>query len=92
MNQTIKGTIIFIGEVESFTGKNFKKRSCIIRPEGNPIAFQIDFAQDFVSLLDNFNIGEKVIVSAILESRKWVNPQGITKYFLSLTGWEIQLV
>lgn len=41
-------------------------------------------------MLDNYAVGQEVTVSFNLKGRKWVNPQGATKYFNSLQAWRMQ--
>ena len=71
---------------------SFKKRSFIVEYAENPqypeyISFEL--IQDRCSLLDGFQAGQEVEVSCNLKGRKWVNPEGETKYFNSLQAWRI---
>ena len=71
---------------------SFKKRSFIVEYAENPqypeyISFEL--IQDRCSLLDGFQAGQEVEVSFNLKGRKWVNPEGETKYFNSLQAWRI---
>jgi hypothetical protein len=72
----------------------FRKRSFIIEYTENPqypeyISFEL--IQDKCELLDSFQVGQEVEVSFNLKGRKWVNPEGETKYFNSLQAWRIEV-
>ena len=45
--------------------------------------------QDKTELLDKFQVGKGVKIGINLRGREWVNPQGETKYFNSIQGWNI---
>ena len=50
----------------------------------------IEFVQDKTELINAYNVGDKVKVSINVGGREWVNPQGETKYFNSITGWRVE--
>jgi len=88
----VQGKIKVIGEVQTF-GTDFTKRQLVVTTdEQYPQTISIDFVKDKCSLLDNYSIGQDVKVSINLGGREWVNPQGETKYFNSITGWRIEKV
>ena len=71
----------------------FRKRSFVLEYTENPqypeyITFEL--IQDKCDLLDNFKSGQEVEVSFNLKGRKWLNPEGETKYFNSLQAWRIE--
>jgi Domain of unknown function (DUF3127) len=73
----------------------FKKRVFILEHAENPqypeyISFEL--IQDRCDLLDSFQPGQDIEVSFNLKGRKWVNPEGATKYFNTLQAWRIESV
>ena len=86
----IKGTVKAITELEK--KGNFKKRSVIVETEGDYAQIlECEFVNAKEELLDVVNVGEKVEVSVNLRGREWVNPEGVSKYFMSLGGWKIEV-
>mmetsp|Transcript_8011 Transcript_8011/g.18582 ORF Transcript_8011/g.18582 Transcript_8011/m.18582 type:complete len:122 (+) Transcript_8011:1758-2123(+) len=88
------GKILEIQETQQVSD-TFKKRVFVLEYVENPqypeyISFEL--IQDRCDLLDNFQTGQEVEVSFNLKGRKWVNPEGITKYFNSLQAWRIEAV
>jgi hypothetical protein len=74
---------------------SFKKRVFVLEHNENPqypeyISFEL--VQDRCSLLDHFQPGQDVEVSFNLRGRKWVSPEGATKYFNTLQAWRIEAV
>ena len=86
----ISGKIKVINDTKTYGESGFRKRELVITTEGEyPQSIMIEFVQDNVGLLDPFKIGQNVKVSFNLRGREWVNPEGETKYFNSITGWKI---
>ncbi|MFT3883995.1 MAG: DUF3127 domain-containing protein [Flavobacteriales bacterium] len=52
----------------------------------------VEFTQDRTGLLDPFQPGEEVTVTAFVNGREWTGRDGVTKYFLSLSGNRIERV
>jgi hypothetical protein len=91
MNITIDGTLEAINETEIITGKEFQKRSCVLKThEQYPQELLIEFIQDDVEKLDGFSVGQTVTMSVNLKGRKWISPEDGAKYFTSLQGWKIE--
>lgn len=86
----VQGTIKVIGETQTFGDKGFRKRELVITTdEQYPQSILIEFVQDKTELLDKFQVGKGVKIGVNLRGREWVNPQGETKYFNSIQGWNI---
>ena len=84
------GTIKVIGETATFGTSGFKKREVVIETdEQYKQSILIEFVQDKTELLDKFQVGKGVKIGVNLRGREWVNPQGETKYFNSIQGWNI---
>ena len=87
----VTGKLLEIKETQQVSD-SFKKRSFVLEYAENPqypeyVSFE--FIQDKCSLLDNFQVGQEVEVSFNLKGRKWINPEGETRYFNSLQAWRI---
>lgn len=89
----ITGTIKKIGETQTFGQNGFRKREIVITTnEQYPQTLMVEFTQDRAELLNNYTPGQQVSISINLRGREWVNPQGETKYFNSLNGWNISVL
>jgi len=87
----LTGVIKVIGETQTFGNNGFKKRELVITTtEEYPQMIPIEFVKDKEELLDLFSVGQKVKVGINLGGREWVNPEGVSKYFLSVKGWKIE--
>jgi hypothetical protein len=62
----------------------------ITTEEQYPQHIMIEFVQDKTDLLNTYQVGMNVKVGINVGGREWVNPQGETKYFNSITGWRIE--
>ena len=86
----VQGTIKAIGETATIWSKRFRKRELVITTdEQYPQSILVEFVQDKCDLLDKFEVGKNVKIGINLRGREWVNPQGETKYFNSIQGWNI---
>lgn len=88
----VTGKLLEIKETQQVS-ETFKKRSFVLEYAENPqypeyVSFEL--IQDRCSLLDSFQPGQEVEVSFNLKGRKWINPEGETKYFNSLQAWRIE--
>jgi hypothetical protein len=87
----VVGKIKVIG-AELQVSATFKKRELVVvTDEQYPQSILIEFAQDKCSILDKYSVGQDVTVGINLRGREWVNPQGETKYFNQIQGWNIKL-
>lgn len=88
---SITGTIRQIGKVQDVSA-SFRKRELIITEPSGQRSQQIpvEFTQDRCSMLDGFNTGEEVTVTAFVNGREWTGRDGVTKFFLSLGGNRIE--
>ena len=87
----VQGKIKLIGETQTF-GSGFTKRQLVIETSEDqyPQVISIDFVKDKCDILDKYQVGQSVDVSVNLGGREWINPEGVAKYFNSLTGWRIE--
>ena len=87
----VQGKVKMIGETQSFGSNGFRKREIVVTTEEQyPQHIMVEFVQDKVDLLNNFQVGQPVKISLNLRGREWVDPQGVTKYFNSIQGWKIE--
>jgi len=88
----ITGTILFIGETESVGANGFRKRIIGVEEvEGQyPQKLGFEFTQDKTSLLDKFNIGDKVKIHYNLRGNMYQKDFEDPKFFNSLQGWKIE--
>ena len=86
----LQGKVKVIGN-EQQVSATFKKRELVIVTDSQyPENILIEFAQDKTDLLNGLSIGQEVKVSINIRGREWVNPQGETKYFNSISGWKVE--
>lgn len=86
----ITGSIKLINPAQEITA-TFKKRELVITTEEQyPQHIMVEFIQDKTSLLDSYNVGDKVTVSINLRGREWTSPKGEVKYFNTIQGWRIE--
>ncbi|WP_298519542.1 DUF3127 domain-containing protein [uncultured Kordia sp.] len=87
----VQGKVKMIGQTQTFGNNGFRKREIVVTTEEQyPQHIMVEFVQDKVDLLNNFQVGQPVKISINLRGREWVNPQGETKYFNSIQGWRIE--
>ena len=87
----IQGKIKLIGQTKTYGSNGFQKRELVITTEEKyPQHILVEFTQDNCGLLDSFQPGQYATVAINLRGREWVNPQGETKYFNSIQGWQIK--
>ena len=88
----ITGKLLEVKDTQQISD-TFKKREFIVEYAENPnypeyLAFEL--IQDRCTLIDAVKVGQEIEVNFNLRGRKWVNPEGVTKYFISLQAWRIE--
>jgi hypothetical protein len=86
----VLGKIKVLGNTIQVSEKFSKRELVVTTNEQYPQHILIEFAQDKVSLLDNYKINDEVKVSINLRGREWVNKEGESKWFNSIQGWRIE--
>jgi hypothetical protein len=86
----VLGKIKVLGNTIQVSEKFSKRELVVTTNEQYPQHILIEFAQDKVSLLDNYKINDEVKVSINLRGREWVNKEGESKWFNSIQGWKIE--
>lgn len=88
---TITGTIKLVGKTQQVSDKFSKRELVVTEPSGaRPQHIPIEFTQDRTGMLDGFNAGDEVTVTCYVNGREWTGRDGVTKYFLSLSGNRIE--
>jgi hypothetical protein len=88
---TITGTVKVVGKTQQVSDKFSKRELVITEPSGQrPQHIPVEFTQDRTNLLDGFNPGDEVTVTCYVNGREWTGRDGVTKYFLSLSGNRIE--
>lgn len=86
----VKGKIKFIGSTQQVSDKFSKREIVVSTDEQYPQHISIEFNQDKCAILDKYSVGDDIEVGINLRGREWTNPQGETKYFNSIQGWNIK--
>lgn len=88
----ISGRIKKIFDEQTF-GSGFRKKEIVVTTqEQYPQDILVEFTQDKIELLQPLSIGDEIKVSINLRGREWINPEGIAKYFNSISGWRVEKV
>ena len=86
----VTGKIKMIDQTKEVGSAGFKKRDVVVTSDEQfPQHILIQFVQDKCDLLDNYKVGESVVIGINLRGREWTNPQGETVYFNTIQGWKI---
>ena len=86
----ITGKIKKIDETKTVGASGFKIREMVVTTdEQYPQHILVQFAQDKCVLLNNYKVGESVVIGINLRGREWTNPQGEAVYFNTIQGWKI---
>lgn len=56
-----------------------------------PQYIKFELVNDKCNLIDNFKVGQDIIVNFNITGREWTNPAGEKVYFNSLRAWKINL-
>lgn len=100
MTQTITGKIKHISAVKIISGR-LKKQEFVVDYIDNSIIQPIVITitdiggvnghYEKIKMLNNFKVGDEVVVDFNILGREWNGPQG-TKYFNSFDAWRVKLV
>jgi hypothetical protein len=70
---------------------NFMKREFVVKSDEQfPQLILLELQHDNVFQLDNFAVGNNVIVSINIRGRMWTSPLGEDKFFNTLVAWKIE--
>jgi|694.fasta_scaffold42201_8 hypothetical protein len=85
MTVEIKGEIKLIGELQTFDSGFTKQQLVVTEPGQYPNDIPIDFLKDKTDFLQNFNVGDNVIVNANIRGSEYSG-----KHYVNLTAWTIK--
>ncbi len=89
---TISGKLVEIYDAKQLTDK-FKKREFVVEYSENalyPQFIKFELTQNNCDLLEGYSKGNFIEVHFDLRGKPWVNKQGETTYFTSLSVWKIK--
>lgn len=76
-------------EIQTYPSGFQKREMVLLTQEQYPQPISIELLGDKIDILDQYSEGEEVKVKINIKGREWVNPQGETKYFNTITAWQI---
>lgn len=85
MKAEITGQIKIIGELQTFASGFNKSQLVVTSDEQYPSDIPIDFLKDKSDYLQNFKVGDKVVVSVNIKGSEYNG-----KYYVGLNAWKIQ--
>lgn len=94
----IQGEIHSIGDTNTFGNNGFTKREFVIKLTGPgensayPNHIALELIKDNCALMDNYNLGDEIIVHFNLSGRLWAGNGKGEKCFNSLQAWRVQPV
>ena len=86
----IQGRILKLGATQAVSATFQKREVVIITEEQYPQYIPFDFVQGNCAQLDAFQENQMVRISFTVRGREWTNPQGETKYIVTLQGFRIE--
>ena len=87
----LQGKVHHLGEEQQVTATYNKRELVIKTDEQYPQFILIEFGQGKCNeYLDKLKSNDEVKVSINIRGREWINPQGETKYFNSISGWKVE--
>lgn len=86
-------TGLLIEKGDSVRIKEFTKRSFVLlyNDRGHVEYISFELHQDLCDLVDKFNLRDFIQVEFNLKGRKWIDGEGVEKYFNTLQAWKIDL-
>ena len=89
----LQGKVHHLGEEQQVTASYNKRELVIKTDEQYPQFILIEFGQGKCNeYLDKLKSNDEVKVSINIRGREWINPQGETKYFNSISGWKVEIL
>ncbi len=87
----IVGKIYEISEEQQVT-ESFRKREFVLEHTEKSLYteyIKFELTNDRCDLLNDFKVGDEVEVGFNIRGRKWTDPEGKVKYFVSLQAWKM---
>lgn len=92
----VQGVIHSIGDTQSFGQNGFTKREFVIKVTGEgenptyPNYLALELLKDKCDLMDQYQLGQEIIVHFNLSGRLWAAQGKPEKCFTSLQAWRIE--
>ena len=87
----ITGEVVHVDEVKEYGANAFRKHVVVVKTGddkwANPIP--VEFTKEAIDKSTQLKTGQKVVVDARLNGREWKGQDGVTKWFVSVNGYEI---
>ena len=87
----ITGEVVFVDEVKEYGANAFRKHVVVVKTGddkwANPIP--VEFTKEAIEKSTQLKTGQRVVIEARLNGREWKGQDGITKWFVSVNGYEI---
>jgi hypothetical protein len=87
----ITGEVVFVDEVKEYGENAFRKHVVVVKTGddkwANPIP--VEFTKEAIEKSTQLKTGQRVVVDARLNGREWKGRDGVTKWFVSVNGYEI---
>ena len=92
MNEVkIAGKVVHVDEVKEYGANAFRKHVVVVKTGddkwANPIP--VEFTKDAIEKSTQLKTGQNVVIDARLNGREWTGQDGVTKWFVSVNGYEI---
>ncbi len=71
--------------------EDFRRRTFVLEmnDRGHIELISFELFQNHCSLIDTFKIGDHVTVDFDVKGRKWIDGEGVDKYFNTLRAWKL---
>ena len=86
-----KGIIIKLGDEEQKSAKLTVRQVVIQTMAHYPQFLVLEAVNDKCSLLNGLRVGNIITAYFDIRGKEWKAPEGITKYFMSLSLWKIKV-
>lgn len=89
----VNGTIVHIANVQVISDK-FSKQEFVVETTDDtyPQKILLQCVNDKLEKLESVKVGDQVEASINLRGREWVSPEGVVKYFNTISCWNLVLV
>lgn len=85
----LKGKIEVLNQTQEIS-TSFRKRDVVVKTnEQYPQYITVQFVQDKCDILNDYKVGQDVVIGINLRGRSWINQQSETVYFNTIEGWKI---
>lgn len=89
---TVEGIVYLVGETKQLSA-SYKNRELVVETqEQYSQKIKIDFGQEKVDFLNHVKLGQLVKVHVNLKGKEWINPQGESVFFNTISGWRIEIL